>query len=98
MPRNEYGIDVEHPFEGLFQKIGRNYQFIINHTKKIYYSHEDILVIINNDKIVDDFDPLPTLMGFGRQLTLGEWAGDVVGVSDNPPEGYTLLDKIHMEW
>ncbi len=96
--RNEYGIDIEHPFEGLFQKKGRKYQFIINHTKKIYYSHEDILIIDDNNKIYNEFDPFPILMGFGRQLQPGKWIGDIIGVSDIQPEGYTLLEKIYVDW
>ncbi len=36
------------------------------------------------------------LKGYGRVTELGEWLGDIIGVSDSMPEGYLLLKKLYM--
>ena len=36
-------------------------------------------------------------MGYGRVTELGEWLGDIIGVSDRRPEGYLLLKKLYMD-
>ena len=38
---NEYGIDFEKPFQGLFIKQTNRYKYTVNHTKKVYYSLEE---------------------------------------------------------
>lgn len=43
-------------------------------------------------------DPLPVLMGYGRSLDPGIWLGDIIGVDDVLPEGYTLIPKIILDW
>ncbi len=85
---NEYGIDVEQPFKGLFEKTGKRFLYTINHTKKLYYSLDEWIYI----------DPLPSLMAYGHVKELGEWLGDVIGVSDRRPEGYSLLDGLNNDW
>ena len=95
---NEYKVDLENPYEGLFQKQGRRYQFTINHTKKIYYNLAETNILFQNHTKNDYSDPLPLLMGYGRLKGIGEWAGDVIGVSDKRPEGYTLIKEIYVDW
>ncbi len=95
---NEYGIDVNHPFEGLFLKTGKRYRYTINHSKKIYYSL-GVTDILYQDHSKNDYsDPLPLLMAYGRVADPGEWLGDVVGVSDSRPEGYSLIPKLYVDW
>lgn len=94
---NEYGIDLEHPYEGLFLKTGRRYKYTINHTKKVYYSLDETKILFQDNTENDFSDPLPILMGYGRGMEPGEWLGDIIGVSDSKPEGYLLLKKLYMD-
>ena len=50
------------------------------------------------DMICDFSDPLPFLMGYGRVTEPGEWLGDIIGVSDQRPEGYSLIKEIYVDW
>lgn len=95
---NEYGIDIEHPYEGLFLKTARRYKYTINHTKKVYYSLDETKILFQDNTENDFSDPLPILMGYGRVAETGEWLGDIIGVSDSKPEGYMLLKKLHVNW
>lgn len=94
---NEYGIDFENPFEGMFLKTGRRFEFTINHSKKIYYSlnETDILFPDHTKNVYSD--PLPSLMGYGRVAGEGKWLGDIIGVSDQRPEGYALIRGIVLD-
>ena len=94
---NEYGIDLEHPYEGLFLKTGRRYKYTINHTKKVYYLLDETDILFQNNTKNDFSDPLPILMGYGRVTEPGEWLGDIIGVADSKPEGYLLLKKLYMD-
>ena len=94
---NEYGIDLEHPYEGLFLKTGRRYKYTINHTKKVYYLLDETDILFQNNTKNDFSDPLPILMGYGRVMEPGEWLGDIIGVADSKPEGYLLLKKLYMD-
>lgn len=94
---NEYDIDINNPYDGLFLKTGRRYKYVINHTKKVYYSLEETDIVWNDGKKTTEVDPLPELLGFGRMLDLGDWVGDVIGVSDDKPDGYKLIDKIMLD-
>lgn len=95
---NEYGIDLERPFEGLFLRNGRDFRYTINHTKKICYSFGETK-ILNSDGTENDYaDPLPLLMGYGRCMDTGSWLGDIIGVADQMPDGYTLLETIYLDW
>lgn len=44
----------------------------------------------------DCIDPLPMLMGYGKIRDQGEWIGDEIGVSNQRPEGYSLIEKIDL--
>ena len=96
---NEYGIDVSKPFEGLFLKKGRDFPFTVNHTKKVYYSLEKTKIYsLRKHEKRDHVDPLPLLMCYGRGTDPGAWLGDIIGVADEPPVGYALLDEISVDW
>ena len=95
---NEYGIDLNAPYEGLFQKTGRRYPFTINYSKKIYYTLSETVILFNDHTKIDSVDPLPILMNFGSIHKPGEWLGDIIGVSDQRPEGYSLIRKISLDW
>ena len=94
-----YKIDINDPYKGLYEKTIKWYRYMINHTKKIYYDVKNIMVIeqdiMNKDLENDYINPLPLLMGYGRYHGIGEWLGDIVGVSDEIPEGYELIDRIY---
>ena len=93
---NEYEVDLDNPYEGLFLKNARRYKYTINHTKKVYYSLGETKILFQDDTENDFLDPLPILMGYGRVAEPGEWLGDIIGVSDSKPEGYLLLKKLYM--
>lgn len=95
---NEYGIDFEKPFQGLFIKQAKRYKYTLNHTKKVYYSLDETVVLYQDYTRNDYSDPLPILMGYGRVTEPGEWLGDIIGVSDQRPEGYVLLKELFVDW
>ena len=98
MPYNEYGIDVDNPFKDLFLREGRDFRFTINHSKKVCYSFDKTRILYQNGDEAICSDPLPILMGYGRVLETGPWVGDIIGVSDEMPEGYELLERIMLDW
>ena len=70
----------------------------MNHTKKIYYSLNETVILFQDHTVNNFSDPLPILMGYGRVTEPGEWLGDIIGVSDQRPEGYSLLREIYLDW
>lgn len=95
---NEYGIDVDNPFEGLFLRDGKDFCCTINHTKKVCYSFDRTKILYKDKTESDDVDPLPLLMSCGRTTNDGEWLGDIIGVADEIPKGYRLLSEIYLDW
>lgn len=101
---NEYGVDIKDPYKGLFQREGKDFAFIINHSKKIGYARNDIKIILENGKIWKNCDPLPLLMecsgGYEDEFYIqkGDWVGDVIAVTDTFPEDYTLLNQIEVDY
>ena len=95
---NEYGIDFDNPYEGLFLKTAKRRMFTINHTKKIYYTLAETDMLFQDRTKNDYADPLAVLMGYGRVTEPGEWLGDVIGVSDQRPEGYSLIKEMYVDW
>lgn len=91
---NEYGIDVQNPYAGLFMLSGRSFRYIVNHTKRIYYSPEETRITYQDGFLCDWLDPLPILMGYGWSVNSGLWLNDVVGVSDEPLPDYTFLPEM----
>ena len=95
---NEYGVSIENPFEGLFERDGKDFTFTLNHTKRVAYSIENIKVRFFDGTEGDGVDPLPILMIYGRGLAAGLWVGDIIGVLDELPEVYELLTEIQCTW
>lgn len=94
---NRYRIDPENPYEGLFLKEGRDFRFTVNHTKKVCYSSDSVRLFIDETE-ESGLDPLPLLLACGDTSVLGPWLGDIIGVSDEIPEGYVLLKEFNFEW
>jgi hypothetical protein len=94
---NEYGIDIENPFDGLFLRTGRDFRYTINETKKTYYSIG--LTKVYNSAGIEllEVDPLPMLMGYGRVAEPALWLGDIICVSDELRPGYALLQEVHLQ-
>ena len=95
---NEYGIDIENPFDGLFLRVGRDFRYTLNHTKRVCYAFDSTKILYRNGEEAEHADPLPILMGYGRVLDNGPWLGDIIGVSDEMPEGYELLKEVYLDW
>ncbi len=95
---NEYGIDAEKPFEGLFLKDGMDFRYTVNHTRKVCYSFDGTKILYRDNTESDYVDPLPILMAYGRVTDTGIWVGDVIGVADEIPDGYELLKSIQLDW
>ena len=93
--RNKYGVDEANPYEGLFMTAGRIYRYTVNHTKRVYYSLDETRVYGENGEELLHTDPLPVLMCYGRGIE-GEWLGDIIGASDELPQGYTLHERINI--
>jgi hypothetical protein len=37
-------------------------------------------------------------MAYGHVKELGEWLGDIIGVSDQQPKGYSMLNGLNNDW
>ncbi len=97
---NEYGIDITDPYDGLFLRNGQDFRYTINHSKRVCYSFDKTKILYRDGKESDFADPLPLLMryGGGSHMISGEWVGDIIGVSDEYPDGYELLQEIYLDW
>ena len=93
---NEYSVDPDDPFKGLFVRKGQDFRYTINYTKKVYYSPDEIRMIQEEP---DDIriDPISYLMRHGYD-GVGDWVGDIIGVSDEIPEGFTLITELTIEY
>jgi len=96
--RNEYGINPDNPYEGLFLRNGRDSKYIINFTKKVCYSFGETKILYKNGDENDYADPLHILLGYGRVMDPGEWLGDIVGVSDELPDDIIVLYTVTLDW
>lgn len=97
---NDYQIDPIDPYKGLFKRKGQNFEYTINHTKREYYSLDSTKMFMLDGTEYGNHqeDPLGYLVGYGRVCPDGPWLGDIIGVSDEIPEGYKFLDKIYFNW
>lgn len=95
---NEYGIDIRRPFAGLFCFTGKSFQYVLNHTKKEYYSLSETPILYKDGEPCDYIDPLPLLLGLGRSTEPGMWLGDIIGVSDAVGNDYKPLKEIRLDW
>lgn len=96
--RNEYGIDVNDPFKDFFLREGKDFCYVINHTKKLYFSLEGTKILHKDNTESHCFNPLSILMSYGRTADDGEWLGDLIGVSDEIPKGYRFLSEVYLDW
>lgn len=62
---------------------------------RIYYAFGMTKILYHDNTESDTVDSLPILMAYGRASETGDWVGDIIGVSDEKPEGYTLMDHIY---
>lgn len=92
---NEYGFDIADPYKGFFEREGKDFQYTINRSKKVYYDAQSVK-IDDRRGITDYMDPLPVLLHYGWR-TVGPWVGDVIEFSDSEPEGYIRFDVIDCE-
>ncbi len=81
----------------MFVKTGERYEFTMNHSKRIYYSLKETRIYCEDHSYRDCIDPLPMWMGYGKIRESGEWLGDVIGVSNQSPDGYSLIEKIYLK-
>ena len=95
---NEYGIDINHPFDGLFLRTGKNFRYTINFTKKECYSPGITKILYLDGSKCEYLDPLPILMGYGRTKPPGAWLGNVIGAADEINEDITVLKEIYLDW
>nr|WP_288964597.1 hypothetical protein [uncultured Mogibacterium sp.] len=104
---NEFGIDINHPFHGLFQRETEEYRYTINYTKGIYYELGETAVVArvyNADFSTERYyyeveeDPLSLLLGYGEKAKPGEWLGDAIGVSNQRPEGFFRIPRIYLKY
>ncbi len=113
---NEYGVDVDNPFDGLFTRTGKDYKYILNHTKRVYCSSGETVISMLRKGVIYDpdkpegkrfskpkkirfpkIDPLPHLLRYGY-YGIGEWVGDIIGVSDDVPGNYSLMKRITIDY
>ena len=110
---NEYSVDPADPYKDLFFRQGKDYRYTVNHTRKIYYSTDDIRIILDRPVSVYDpktgkiskpkrwpkpkIDPIPYLMRHGY-YGIGDWVGDIIGVSDEIPEGYKPIERLRIDY
>jgi len=97
---NKYMIDIKDPYKGMFEKsiYGYVYKYVINYSKEIFYSIDDVIILYQNKDEWDDIDPLPRLMAYGRDLKIGEWLGDIVGVSNDMPKNYKQIKEFIFDY
>lgn len=104
---NEFGIDINHPFRGMFQRETEEYRYTINYTKGIYYELGETAVVArvyNADFSTERYyyevevDPLSLLLGYGENAKPGEWLGDAIGVSNQRPEGFFRIPRIYLKY
>lgn len=100
---NQICISLVDPFKELFHKTARRCKYTIDHSKKIYYALDETIIRSQDHTIIDDADPLPLLMGYvqegyAQNIKPGEWLGDVIGVSDQRPEGYLFIKELYVNW
>lgn len=95
---NEYGVKTESPMEGLFCRKGMTFRYIINHTKKLYYSCALTKILYMDRTESHHVDPLPVLLGCGRSVETGLWVGDCISAADEVDDTYILLEEISLDW
>ena len=92
---NEYGLNLDRPYEGLFELKGSYCKYIINITKHMYISSDKFEK--KKDSTGEEYrvNPLPFLMAYGRTAdsNMGSWIGDIISFSNEKPLGIDELEK-----
>lgn len=86
---DEYKVDPNDPFNGLFVREPRFFRYTVNHTKREY---------IDIDALPSPYNPLPVLLAFpGREEEFtGNWLGDELEVSESlPPADYKDMSQAY---
>ena len=111
-PFNEYSVDPDNPYENLFKRYGKEYKYTVNYSKKVYISLDDTKCIEliydfdepGNEEPVEPkrkesprTDPIPYLMRHGF-YGIGDWVGDIIGVSDEIPDGFSLIKEVVIDY
>ena len=82
---NWYGINIENPYKGLFERDWRFFRYVVNHDKKEYYDTDNVYWK-DTDMLMD---PLPLLLIYGRmtenEKRAGRWLGDRIAATDQMP-------------
>lgn len=94
---NKYGVNLQNPFEGFFEREGADFKYIINYDKKICYSFDETKILFQDGTDAFYADPLPGLLGYGRVMKPGEWLGDIIGVSNEIQDNIIVLDSIMLD-
>lgn len=67
---------------------------LLSITRGICYSLKETKIYSLNHEERDHMNPLPFLMCYGRMTDPDTWLGDIIGVADEIPNGYTLHGEI----
>ena len=94
---NEYKVDPNNPWEGLFVRNGRYFRYTINDAKKefvdILNTREETVKEKSGEETLYRNNPIPVLMAFGDS-EVGRWVGDRIRVSDEkPPKEYIDISE-----
>lgn len=95
---NHYGIVIDNPFKDFFLRKGRDFQYTINHTAKVYFSQDKSKILFLDDTECEFANPLPILLSYGDSCNIGYWVGDEISVSDEAPRDYELLTEVYLDW
>lgn len=87
---NEYGLDYDNPFDGMFLYDGMHYRFVLNESKRLFIDVDKLPEKKTDEGAVYRTNPLPLLMAYGRMVDedMGIWIGDIITFADEEPEGY----------
>lgn len=86
---NQYQIDLENPYDGLFVLEGRHFRYIVNESKKIFIDTDNLPIDKTENGAEFKVNPLPELMVYGMNMEEGgEWVGDIIRFSDGAPSDF----------
>ena len=110
-PFNEYSVNPADPYKNLFLRHGKEFKYTINYSKKEYISLDGTkffslsydLDLPENERLLSpkrieetETDPISYLMRHGYD-GIGDWVGDIIGVSNEIPMGFKLIEEIIMD-
>ena len=109
-PFIEYSVNPDNPYENFFKRHGKEYRYTVNYSKKVYISDDTKCIELiyefdepDNEESAEPkriesqgIDPIPYLMRHGYD-GVGDWVGDIIGVSDEIPEGFVLIKEVMID-